>query len=112
MYPDLDYSALGARIRKAREEKQLTQEQLGEVCGLSNSHIGHIERGTRIPSIDTLYKISYTLDANIDSLLIDSKKLDENWVSSISAMLQGKDKQKVENFIKTVRILADNIDEL
>ena len=112
MYPNLDYSALGSRIRRAREAKQFTQEQLGEVCGLSNSYIGHIERGTRIPSIDTLYKISCALDSNIDSLLADSKKLDENWLSNLTATLKGKDKQKLNAFLKTVRVLADHIDEL
>ena len=53
MEKELDYTALGIRIRQARKEHHVTQEQLGELCELSTAHIGHIERGTRIPSIDT-----------------------------------------------------------
>lgn len=42
-----DYPALGARIRKTRKEKGLTQEQLAKMCDLSTAHIGHIERGDK-----------------------------------------------------------------
>ena len=47
MKSEFDYAALGERIRRARKQKHLTQEQLAEACDLSTAHIGHIERGTR-----------------------------------------------------------------
>ncbi|MGN0171992.1 MAG: helix-turn-helix domain-containing protein [Acutalibacteraceae bacterium] len=112
MYKDLNYIALGARIRKARETKHLTQEQLGEACLLSASHIGHIERGTRIPSVDTLYRISCVLEVSTDFLLFDSVETDKNLFEHIAALLKGKDETKVKNFLSTVRALADKIDEL
>ena len=108
----LDYYALGARIRKARENKKLTQEQLSEICSLSTSHIGHIERGTRIPSLETLFKICTSLEISMDYLLFDSFDSDEIHFANISAILKTKSKEKINTFMSTVKILADKIDEL
>ena len=112
MFADLDYPAFGGRVRKARASKGLTQEQLGEACSLTASYIGHIERGTRVPSVDTLYKIAYTLNVSMDDLLLDSMETDENLFHNIAAILKTKDKSKVKSFMLTVRALADKIDEL
>lgn len=57
MNKNIDYTALGKRIKEKRIENGLTQEQLGELCELSAAHIGHIERGTRILSVDVLFRI-------------------------------------------------------
>lgn len=51
----VNYQDLGLRVRDARKAKHLTQEQLAEKVGISSSFMGHIERGTRIASIDTRF---------------------------------------------------------
>ena len=48
---------IGQRVRKIREEKGTTQEQLALDAGLNRAYIGYIERGERNPSTDTLVKI-------------------------------------------------------
>lgn len=112
MARELNYIKIGARIRKARTDRHITQEKLGEICQLSTSHIGHIERGTRIPSLDTLYKISTELNVSMDYLIFDSPDADENLFTNISAMLKTKDKAKVKAFMTAVKILADRIDDM
>ena len=109
---ELDYAALGARIRTARRQKKITQEKLGEICSISTAHIGHIERGTRIPSAETLFRISSSLGVSLDYLFFDSQNDSENILKSISAQLAGKDGEKVKIFLSTVKALADKIDEL
>ena len=47
MTPNIDYVALGHRIKEARKAKDVTQEALASACSVSTSHIGHIERGSR-----------------------------------------------------------------
>ena len=42
----LDYSIIGSRIRKARLEKNITQEELAEKIDVSVAFISRIERGT------------------------------------------------------------------
>lgn len=111
MYKDVDYYALGERIRSARQKKHLTQEKLGELCDLSTAHIGHIERGTRILSVDTLFRVATALDVSVDSLLFDSYDNIDNIFATISQNLKTKDKRKVHIFITAVNALAEKIDQ-
>ncbi len=108
----INYEALGNRIRTARKRKGLSQEKLGEICLISTAHIGHIERGTRIPSLETLYKISKELNVSMDYLFFDSQDNADDVFKSISAQLAGKSGEKVKVFISTVKALADKIDDL
>ena len=49
----MDLSAVGKRIRAARESKGMTQEELAAKADISPTHIGVIERGTKVPNLDT-----------------------------------------------------------
>ncbi len=42
---ELDYVAIGMRIRRLRQERGLTQQALAELAGQEPSNISHIERG-------------------------------------------------------------------
>ncbi len=68
----INYKALGRRVRESRKAQGLTQEMLAERCDVSLSFIGHIERGTRTASIQTLVAISEALSVSLDYLLADS----------------------------------------
>ena len=65
----MDYILLGQRIRRYRQEKNLTQEQLAELVGISPSFLGHIERGSRIASLETVMKFCEVLDVTPNRLL-------------------------------------------
>lgn len=43
---------------KARAENQLTQKQLAELCGITQSNLSRIETGAESPSVRTLQKIA------------------------------------------------------
>ncbi|WP_018131734.1 helix-turn-helix domain-containing protein [Effusibacillus pohliae] len=53
--------ALGKRLRAYRKLKNLTQQQLADLLGISVAIVGGIERGTREPSKDVLEKVSQIL---------------------------------------------------
>ncbi len=65
----LDYNKIGQRIRQARKAKGWSQGELAEKCNISMSFLGHIERGTRIMSMDTFAAVCESLDAKADELL-------------------------------------------
>ena len=65
----MDYKAIGSRIRRRRLYMKYSQEQLAEKLGISVSFLGHIERGTRKMSLDSLYRIARTLECSSDFLL-------------------------------------------
>ena len=65
----INYKELGARIRAERRRKALTQEQLSEITGISESFLGHIERGGRTLSIETLAKLANALNLSIEYIV-------------------------------------------
>lgn len=65
----LDYQAMGRRIRQRRRWLDMTQERLAEAAGLSTSFVGHIERGSRIPSVETLWEICKALEISMDDIV-------------------------------------------
>ncbi|MBQ5361516.1 MAG: helix-turn-helix transcriptional regulator [Lachnospiraceae bacterium] len=48
----------GAKLKKLRTEEGLTQQQLGDLLGVSKSVVSYYEVNERVPSPDTLVKIS------------------------------------------------------
>lgn len=66
---EVDYIALGQRIRSRRRALHLTQEALAERVGISASFLGHIERGSRVLSVETLVSLCTTLSATPNELL-------------------------------------------
>ena len=90
----MDYTMLGRRIRRYRIEKHLTQEQLAEMADVSASFLGHIERGTRVASLETLMKLCAVLEVTPNDLLGDDlaavrADLPEQVTISPSELLQG-----------------------
>lgn len=68
----MDYKALGHRIRQQRKLMKMTQEDLASVSDVSTSYIGHIERGIKRCSLETLICICNALDITPNALLQDS----------------------------------------
>ncbi|MBQ4090121.1 MAG: helix-turn-helix transcriptional regulator [Clostridia bacterium] len=68
----MDYVGLGKRIRTQRKMMDMTQEELAAAIDVSTSFVGHIERGTRKLSVDTLVKLADALKTSCDQLLQDS----------------------------------------
>ena len=65
----------GERLRKIRKEKDLTQLQLAQQLGLTKSVISAYETGLRMPSYETLIKLSSTFNISTDFLLgVETKK--------------------------------------
>ncbi len=66
---------IGLKIKLERTKRKLSQEKLAELSDLSKTHIGDIERGTSVPSIETLNKIANALNVELVEL-IDVSKVD------------------------------------
>lgn len=64
----MDYKAMGHRIRQLRNAADMRQMDVAEKVGISIAFMGHIERGTRVASLDTTLKIAEALGVSIDYL--------------------------------------------
>ena len=60
--------AFGKRVRELRTGRDLSQEGFAHHIGLDRTYISGIERGTRNPTLDVLYKLAEGLDVNIAEL--------------------------------------------
>jgi HTH-type transcriptional regulator / antitoxin HipB len=62
---ELQLDILGDMIKKARKEKQLTQEELGKLIGVQKSHISKIENNTKDVRLSTIMKVFNALKATV-----------------------------------------------
>ena len=100
----MDYSInkhqLGKKIKAARESYKYTQFQLSYLIGISQNFLGDIERGIKLPSLETLVKISNTLKVSLDYLLSDS--LDNLLQEEDNIVYTDKQMSILKNVVKSI----------
>lgn len=63
---ELRMEVLGKMIKAARQERQLTQEQLGDLVGVKKAQISKLESSANSATIDTILKVFKALRAEIN----------------------------------------------
>ena len=66
---DVDLAAVGRRVHALRKRAGLTQGMLADMIGVSTSFIGHIERGEKKASVETMARLSGAFDTSLDYLV-------------------------------------------
>jgi transcriptional regulator with XRE-family HTH domain len=61
----------GANLRRVRKQTGLSQEEVGFRASLHRTEVGLLERGARVPRIDTLVKLAGALGVKIDCPLME-----------------------------------------
>ncbi len=61
--------ALGDRLRKLRERRGISQEDFADRCGLHRTAIGLLERGQRVPRLDTLLIMGRELGVQLTEIV-------------------------------------------
>ena len=79
---------IGKRLGDLRRMRNLTSEQLAELCGIDNTHIRHIESGSRSPSLGLLIRLCNTLKVSPYYFLQDCIELDEDDVSRATELIK------------------------
>ncbi|HAY3898143.1 TPA: helix-turn-helix transcriptional regulator [Escherichia coli] len=102
---------LGDKIKKLREDKRMTQQELADSIGIAQSTIGMIEKG-RTCGRKTLVKLADFFGVTVDYLLSDDEEMDkiaeyesQNKIFfSKFGKLSEKDRNKI---IKMIEIFED-----
>lgn len=81
----INYKLIGKQIKRFRLAQNLTQEQLAELCDVSNVHISNIERGKHCISLAILEKLADKLQFEIEISLYSKN----NDMAKISSVLEG-----------------------
>ncbi len=67
----MDCYSIGKNIRKYRLEKKMSQEKLAELTFLTPNYIGMLERGDKMPSMQTFINIVNALEVSADMILCE-----------------------------------------
>lgn len=69
---EINYVAIGERIREIRTKSNLTQAVFAERAGIEPSNLSHIERAATKVSLPTLISIANALEVSLDELVYGS----------------------------------------
>lgn len=106
------YIKIGKRVKEARKLREMTQEQLAEVCDISWSAISRLENGSSAVSLKTLMRVASALDIGIEFLLQDvivkKNDLDDSVVNEILGLLALCDVDKKKYFLENIKLVIKN----
>ena len=91
---------IGKNIRKFRLVKKLRQEDLAEKTGLTANYIGMVERGEKIPSLETFIKILNALSVSGDMVLTYTVK--NSMLNEKLEKLAPEDRNRIYEVIDTL----------
>lgn len=109
---------LGGRIRTLRKKMMLKQSQFAQMVGMSRDAIGLIERGKKLPRLESLYKIASNLNISLSKLLdfesavVSKKKPSKDFLSSLNLYLKTKSPQEVKLVHDIIKNIFDKIPSL
>ena len=104
---ELDYKAIGKRIKIARIKADLTQERLAELIDISPTHLSNIETGTTRVSLNTIISIANALSVTGDDLLCDNIIMSKvQFEKDIALLLEDCDEYEIR-IIKDMRNSAN-----
>lgn len=102
----MELESIGRNIRKYRLMKKLRQEDLAERTNLTNNYIGAIERGEKIPSLETLIIIINALGVSADMILVDvidtGYEVKDSLLAEKLSKLSAEDRAKIYDVVDTM----------
>lgn len=59
----------GERLREMRVRRDVTQEQLAKVAGMSEAYISNMEHAIKVPSLTTILRLAVALNCKVTDLV-------------------------------------------
>ena len=104
----MDMTAIGIKIKEARERAHLTQEDLAEIVDVSHTHMSVIERGVKTPKLATFVRIIKALNLSADALLMDgADQLNDSIVTELSVRIGRMPQKDQERILNAIRALTE-----
>ena len=103
-----DLCRIGRRLRKAREAKNLTREQLAELVDLTDNYIGMLERGERMPRFSTFMDVIAVLEVTADDVLCDvGDYVCKSRIAEYDSQIERLSKRERERLYKVLDLLLE-----
>lgn len=81
-----DLTALGQKMREARKNKELTQQELSDLSHVSVKQIANIEKGKMNPSYLILRALAKVLHISLDTLINPDVSLEDEGVNQMKML--------------------------
>jgi transcriptional regulator with XRE-family HTH domain len=108
--PCIDFGVIGQKLRTEREKHGWTQEKAAEKVGITPAFMGHIERGERRMSFNTLIRLCNLYRVTMDYLLSDTLPPEhDNVTMQISDMIKNKPKEQQAAILDILRAIVRHI---
>ncbi len=86
---------IGGRLREKRTELGLTREKMSELADIGAGYYGQLEVGTSQMSIDTLIKLSKSMNVTMEYLIFGEKEYESD-VSGIEKLLENRTERELK----------------
>ena len=97
---------IGARIKEIRTKKGITQEGLSERMEINPKYLSSIERGKENPTLNTLIKLSESLEVDIGEIFSFVEAEDPNRRrSQIISLLDEADSEQLKMIFKVLSVV-------
>lgn len=107
----LDKIAIGARIRKIREEIfEESRSNFGKRCNLTERHVGQLERGDFLISLSTLDNIASATGIELDYIVYGKSENDRlNIKQVLNIIIDRSDKEELQMYYKCITTIKSYI---
>ena len=100
---DFDFMPIGQAIKKAREARGMTREQLSGIIGYAPRHIQSIENEGKYPSIELFIQLIQMFDVSVDEYIFPDKEVKKSSVRRrLDAQLDNLDDKELTVIEATV----------
>jgi len=107
---NVDYVAIGKRVKEMRTKKDMSQEQLASCAEISSTYLSNIENAHSKASLPTFLKIANALDCGVDSLLCDNIRESRTlFEEQLGKLLEDCSQDELKIIIGTVKGLKEQI---
>ena len=104
---DFDFMPIGQAIKKAREARGMTREQLSGIIGYAPRHIQSIEIEGKYPSIELFIQLITNNDVSVDEYIFPNKEVKKSSVRRrLDAQLDNLDDKELSVIEATVNGLC------
>ena len=98
----MDSIKLGIMIRKCRQARHLSQNELAEKAEISTRYLGDIERGAKIPKLSTFINLLNAMNVSADYVLMDALHVQQSELEVSFEYLPPETKTKMLDVLETM----------
>ncbi len=101
---------LGRQVRILRQEKNLTQAELGEQAGIGLKYVGEIERGRTNPGVRLVWRLSRALAVEVVELFLFSvadEAQDRVLRAQLMRLLKDRKGRELERVVQILKLVVE-----